>query len=393
MDFKFSPEDEQLRQEIRRFLERELPTDWNPGGHYHSPEAYDWDLTFKIRKKLAERGWLTMHWPKEYGGQDASPIRTAIFGEEMTYKQAPGKDEFGVRMLAPVLMMYGTEEQKQKYLLPISRGEGRWCQGYSEPGSGSDLASLQTRAVSDGDDYIINGSKIWTSMAHGSENIFVLCRTDADAPKHKGISFILVDLQTPGITVRPIRNMAGTHHFNEVFFDNVRVPKENLVGEENQGWYVAVTLLDFERSSIVYSAHCRRLMDDLVGYVKETKENGKPLSANPRVRNALVDHYIEAQTARLMGYNVAWMQGQGLVPNKEASISKLFGSESVQRAAATGVEIMGLRGQLREGSKWAPLEGMLAEVWMFGFSHTMGGGTSEIQRNVIATRGLGLPRG
>lgn len=391
MDFQFSAEDDAFRQELRSFIQQELPPDWEGGGRW--PEEWDWELTQQIRKKMAERGWLTMHWPREYGGQDAPPIRQAVFNEELAYLRAPGRDIFGVRMLGPTLMIYGSEEQKRTHLPPISRGEVQWCQGYSEPESGSDLASLSTRAVRDGDDYVINGSKIWTTMAHRADWIFMLARTDPDAPKHRGISFILVDMKSPGIQVRPIINMADGHEFNQVIFDNVRVPRRNLVGEENRGWYVAVTLLDFERSGIEYSAMARRLLDDVWGYAGEVKYNGQPLVQVPWVRQLLADRYIECEVARLMAYNVAYMQGQGLVPNKEASMSKVFGSETLKRVTAASMEVLGIYGVLGRDEKWAPLKGRVPEHWMISFSHTIAGGTSEVQRNIIAGRGLGLPRG
>ena len=275
----------------------------------------------------------------------------------------------------------------------MARGEIQWCQGYSEPQSGSDLASLSTRAVVDGDDFVINGSKIWTSMAHRAEWIMLLTRTDIDAPKHRGISFILVDMKSPGVTVRPIVNMANRHEFNEVIFDNVRVPRRNVVGEENRGWYVAVTLLDFERSGIDYSANARRLLEETLQYATETKRNGKPLAETGWVRDALADRFIEVEVARLMAYNVAYMQGQGIVPNKEASMSKVFGSETVQRVTKTSMDILGMYGALDRHDKWAPLKGRIQENWMSAFSGTIAAGTSEIQRNIIASRGLELPRG
>ena len=391
MDFRFSTEDQAFRDSLLGFLDEELPSGWEGRGRW--AEDDDWDFTKATRKKLADKGWLTMHWPEEYGGQGASPVRSAIFNEEMSYNRAPGRDIFGVRMLAPTLMIYGTEEQKKEFLLPVSKGEVQWCQGYSEPGSGSDLASLQTRAVADGDDYVLNGSKIWTTMAHRADWIMVLARTDLDAPKHRGISFILVDMKTPGVSVQPVYNMTGGHDFNQVFFDNVRVPKRNLVGDENRGWYVGVTLLDFERSGIDYSATSRRLLSEMAEYVKNTEANGVPLSKDPKVRNLLTERYIESETARLLAYGVAWMQGEGMVPNKEASMSKVFGSETLQRVTSSSLEILGLYGQLRSGDKRAPLKGRVPEDWMHSFSHTIAAGTSEVQRNIIASRGLGLPRG
>ena len=391
MDFQFTADDEAFRQDVREFIRQELPADWEGGGRY--PEEDDWDFTLELRKKMAEKGWLTMHWPEEYGGQDASAVRSAIFSEELTYNRTPGRDIFGVRMLGPTLMIHGSEEQKRAHLPPVARGEIQWCQGYSEPESGSDLASLATRAVLDGDEYVINGSKIWTSMAHHADWIMLLTRTDPEAPKHRGITFILVDMKTPGIEVRPIINMSGRHEFNQIMLDNVRVPRANVVGEENRGWYVAVTLLDFERSGIDYSASARRLLDEIKDYAAETTQNGKPLIELPWVRSLLADRYIDCEVARLMAYNVAYMQGEGLVPNKEASMSKVFGSETVQRVTAAGMEIMGMYGILGRDEKWAPLMGRVQEAWMSAFSGTIAAGTSEIQRNIIASRGLGLPRG
>ena len=391
MDFQFNPEDDAFRREVVDFIQRELPHDWEGGGRY--PEEDDWDFAAQLRKKMADKGWLTMHWPEEYGGQNASAIRSAIFSEELTYHRAPGRDIFGVRMLGPTLMIYGSEEQKRAHLPPVARGEIQWCQGYSEPESGSDLASLATRAVLDGDEFVVNGSKIWTSMAQYADWIMLLTRTDPDAQRHRGITFMLVDMKSPGIEVRPVINMAGRHEFNQVIFDNVRVPRGNVVGEENQGWYVAVTLLDFERSGIDYSATGRRLLDDVKGYAAETTRGGQPLIKLPWVRSLLADRYMECEVARLMAYNVAYMQEQGLVPTKEASMSKVFGSEAVQHASAAALEILGLYGGLGREEKWAPLRGRVQEIWMGAFAGTIAAGTSEIQRNIIAGRGLSLPRG
>ena len=390
MEFKFTPEDDAFRQELRSFVQQELPDDWEGGGRW--PEEWDWEFTQDMRQKLARKGWLTMHWPGEYGGQDASPVRSAIYNEELAYLRAPGRDIFGVRMLGPTLMIHGSEEQKQAHLPPIARAEIQWCQGYSEPESGSDLASLSTRAVVDGDDFVINGSKIWTTLAHRADWIMCLARTDTEAPKHRGISFILVDMKTPGIQVRPVINMAGGHEFNEVLFDNVRVPRRNVVGEENRGWYVAVTLLDFERSGIDYSAIARRLLDETRDYASEVSRDGRALIGTPWVRNELADRYIECEVARLMAYNVAYLQGEGQVPNKEASISKVFGSETLQRSANSALGILGMYGALGRNEERAPLKGRIQEHWMIAFSHKIAAGTSEVQRNIIAGRGLGMPR-
>ena len=391
MEFKFTAEDEEFRTELRAFMKTELPDPWEGAGRY--PEDDDWDLNQVIRQKMAEKGWLTMHWPEEYGGQSASPVKSAIYNEEIAYMRAPGRDIFGVRMLGPTLMIHGSEEQKKTHLPSVAKGEIQWCQGYSEPESGSDLASLSTRAVRDGDDLVINGAKVWTTMAHRADWIMLLTRTDPDAPKHRGISFVLVDMKSPGVSVRPIINMAGGHEFNQVTFDDVRVPRANVVGDENRGWYVAVTLLDFERSGIDYSASARRLLDDTKEFATETKRNGVPLIEIPWVRTLMADRYIDCEVARLMAYNVAYMQSQDLIPTKEASMSKVFGSETVQRVTEAALDILGMYGTLGREDKWAPLEGRVQENWMNAFAGTIAAGTSEIQRNIIAGRGLGLPRG
>ena len=390
VDFQFNGQDQAFRGQLLQFIDAERTDSWDQCDR-GSDEG--WEETKQMRRKLADHGWLTMHWPEEYGGQNASSVRSAIFNEEMAYHRVPGRDAFGVRMMGATLMIHGSDEQKQVHLPPVARGEVQWCQGYSEPESGSDLASLSTRAVRDGDDFVINGGKIWTSMAHRADWIMLLARTDQDAPKHRGISFFLVDMKTTGVQVRPIINMAGRHEFNQIILEDVRVPASNVVGDENRGWYVAVTLLDFERSGIDYSANARRLLDDTRQYAGGITRNGQPLTHIPWVRDALADRYIECEAARLIAYNVAHMQAEGLVPNREASMSKVFGSETVQRAAKTCMDILGMYGALGGESKWQALEGLVQETWMQSFSGTIAAGTSEIQRNVVASRGLGLPRG
>ena len=390
MDFKFSEEEIAFRNELSEWLKTELAE--RPSNENNDPDQ-DWAFGLQMRKKLADKGWLTMAWPEEYGGQGVSHMMQVVFAEEMSYHRAPGRDVFGTRMMAPTLMIHGTEEQKQQFLPPVSKGEVQWCQGYSEPESGSDLASLQTRAVEDGDDFIINGTKIWTSSAHRADHIMVLTRTDPDAPKHRGISFLLCDMNTPGLTVNPIINMAGDHSFNMVTFDDVRVPKKNLVGEQNRGWYVGATLLDFERSGVDYSAGGRRILEELLDYGKSNEQNGTAISDNPIMRNRLANLAIEVEVSRLISYNIAWMQGEGLVPNKESSMGKVFGTELQQHLTETGMQMLGLHGQLEPGSKYAPLEGRIEHLHLANISETIAAGTSEIQRNIIATRGLGLPRG
>ena len=390
MDFEFSNQELSFRNELSAWLKEELANRPQDGGNDADAE---WAFGLEMRKKLADKGWLTMAWPEEYGGQGVSHMMQVVFAEEMSYNRAPGRDVFGTRMMAPTLMIHGTEEQKREFLPPVSKGEVQWCQGYSEPESGSDLASLQTRAVEDGDDFIINGTKIWTSSAHRADHIMVLTRTDPDAPKHRGISFLLCDMNTPGLTVNPIINMAGDHGFNMVTFDNVRVPKKNLVGEQNRGWYVGATLLDFERSGVDYSAGGRRVLEELIAYAKDNDQNGSLIADNPIMRNRLADLAIEVDVSRLISYNIAWMQGEGLVPNKESSMGKVVGTELQQHLSETGMQMLGLHGQLEPGSKYAPMQGRIEHMHLTNVSETIQAGTSEIQRNIIATRGLGLPRG
>ena len=389
MNFKFSESEEAFREELKSWLNTELAA--RPGSD-SDPDS-EWAFNLEMRRKLAEKGWLTMAWPEEYGGQSASHMMQVIFAEEMSYNNAPGRDVFGTKMMAPTLMIHGTEDQKQQFLPPVSRGDVQWCQGYSEPESGSDLASLQTRAIEDGDDFVVNGTKVWTSGAHRADHIMVLTRTDPDAPKHRGISFLLCDMNTPGITVNPIINMAGDHSFNMVTFEDVRIPKKNLVGEQNRGWYVGATLLDFERSGVDYSAGAKRTLEELVDFAKTNSKNGVLLANDAVTRNRLSDLAIEVEVSKLISYNIAWMQGQGLVPNKEASMGKVLGTELQQHVSETGMHMLGMHGQLEPGSKHAPLEGKVEHMYLTDVSQTIQAGTSEIQRNIIATRGLGLPRG
>ena len=390
MDFRFSESEEKFREELTSWLNMELAS--RPGDDEDNSDS-SWDFNLVMRKKLAEKGWLTMAWPEEYGGQSASHMMQVIFSEEMSYNRAPGRDVFGTRMMAPTLMIHGTEEQKKQFLPPVSRGDVQWCQGYSEPESGSDLASLQTRAVEDGDDFVVNGTKIWTSSAHRADHIMVLTRTDPDAPKHRGISFLLCDMNTPGITVNPIINMADDHGFNMVTFEDVRIPKKNLVGEQNRGWYVGATLLDFERSGVDYSAGAKRTLEELVDFAKNNKKNGTLIADDPVMRNRFADLAIEVEVSKLISYNIAWMQSQGLVPNKEASMGKVLGTELQQHVSYTGMQMLGMHGQLGPGSSHAPLKGRIEHMYLTDVSQTIQAGTSEINRNIIATRGLGLPRG
>jgi alkylation response protein AidB-like acyl-CoA dehydrogenase len=385
MDFTFTPEEQALRSEVRGFLRETLGPDW--GGTAGDISTEDFGYQREFNKKLASKGWIAPAWPKQYGGLGASHIEQMIFSEELAYHRAPnGQRVFSVGMIGPTLIVHGTEQQRQQHLPAITSGEVAWCQGYSEPGAGSDLAALQTRAERDGDDYVINGQKIWTSGAHVSDWIFLVARTDPNAPKHKGISFFLADLKTPGITVRPLVNMAGKHEFNEVFFEDARIPRENLVGAENNGWYVAMTLLDFERSSVGVSASGRRLLEELT---KFANEHGG-LDAATRAKFA--EMAIAIEVAKLMSYRTAWMQQAGLHPSYEASMVKVYATEMMQRLYNLAVNTLDGYGTLDEGSPWAPLQGRVVQGYLWNVAPTIYSGSNEIQRNIIATRGLGLPR-
>ena len=390
MDFRFSEEDQSFREEVATFTDSELPWDWRDRS-VDSEEPDEGVLVNQFRKKLADKGWLTMAWPMEYGGQAAPHIRQVIFSEEMAYRGVPALDP-GIRMVGPILMLHGSEDQKSALLPRIANADITWAQGYSEPDAGSDLASLQTRADEDGDDFVVTGSKIWNGAHGGADWMFMLARTDPEAPKHRGISFLLTEMDTPGITVEKIPMMWNAYR-SLVTFDRVRVPKRNLVGELDRGWYVGAALLDFERSGVDRPARARRVLDELVEFCKENSRNGRSLSEDPIVRSALANMAVEIETCRMMCYNVAWMQSQQLVPNKEASITKAFGTEMMRRLYGLGIRILGPYGQLEPGSKWAPFRGRVENAYLRAGGGTVAAGTSEIQRNVIATRGLGLPRG
>lgn len=410
MQWTDTPEQAQFRQEVRTFIKERFPKNYRPDTRREQslePEdvhGYDWpadrrsedperrEAAMEWVRALAERGWVAPHWPREYGGAGLGVIEHFIFTEEMAEAGVASVGGVGVNLLGPTLIQHGTEEQRREHLPKILSGEVVWSQGFSEPESGSDLASLQTRAVRDGDFYVLNGQKIWTSFGHHSDWIFALVRTDPEARKHRGITFLMMDITTPGITVQPITDMRGGTPFSEVFFDDVRVPVANRVGDENQGWYVAMTTLDFERAGIGGTIKYRKELEALVRYMKS--DEGKRYirgDAREQLRHEIAQRWIEIQVLYLLGTRTVSMQAAGEVPNYEASVSLLFGSEVHQRLAQTGINAFGPYGNIwqREG---APLEGLFTHDYLDASPHTVLSGTSEIQRNVIATRGLGLPR-
>jgi alkylation response protein AidB-like acyl-CoA dehydrogenase len=400
MDFRDNPQEAAFRKVASGFLDAEFPKElasrpeeWGlfNGSGRANPQYREFMVEWT--KKLNARGWGAPAWPKEYGGAGMGVKDQFIMSEEFAWRRAPRSGGIGHGWAGPTIMMYGTDEQKRDYLPRILSGEHIWCQLFSEPGAGSDLASLQTRAVRDGDDYVVNGQKIWTSGAHGAHMGILLARTDPDAPKHRGISYFLVDMKTPGITISPLVNMLNSHEFNEVFFEDVRVPAKQMLGDPNRGWYIGTTTLDFERSGIATSVAHQLIARDIVRYARESVVGRSSLQRTRGLRAELADRSIEAQVEALICYRIISMQERGEIPNKESSIAKLYSSELDVRLAVTGMHVAGLYGQTVDRDDTMAMGGRLARFYMHSTTSPIGGGTSEIQRNIIATRGLGLPRG
>jgi len=400
MDWTDTPEQARFRSDVRALVEARLPERYREAAARGGPGERAWEFDRKSidpearaaatawHAALAERGWVAPHWPKEYGGGGLSPMEQFVLNQELARAGAPAVGGSGLAMLGPTIILHGTEDQRRKYLPPILDGEVTWAQGYSEPGAGSDLASLQTRAVRDGDDFVINGQKIWTSGAHAADAIFALVRTDPQAPKHRGISFLLIDdIHTPGITVRPLVDMGGRHYFNEVFFEDVRVPAANVIGELNRGWYVAMTLLDFERSNIGGAVGARRTLHRLLDLIRSDPSLQASMAGSP-LRHEIAQRYIETEVMYQFSLRIISMQNRGQLPNDEASMAKLYNSELSQRLAQTAMQALGLRANLFDDSAAAAF----GHAYLGMVPATIRGGTSEVQRNVIATRGLGLPR-
>ena len=394
MDLRFTEAEEAFRTEVRDFVKKELPPKYERTVMHGGETEEEWDFVKKFTRKLGEKGWIAIWWPKEYGGLEGTDIQYLIFNEEMAYYRAPRMDGGGSGIVGPTILVHGTPEQKKRYLPSIARGEVMWIQCFSEPGFGSDSAGIQTKAVEDGDSYVINGQKTWISFGLHGDLCYMTTRTDSNVPKHKGISMFLVDMKTPGIEVRPIKNMVGADCFCEVYFDNVRVSKDNMLGPKNGGWLVMMTILSFERGTLASLAgSMRRNLDDLVAFAKQTSFNGKTLASDPMVRQRLADMAIGVNVARLLTYRTVWMQGKGLVPTYQASMAKLFSDEMNFEMARAGTEIMGLYGQLAWKSKKAPINGEFAGNYLNNLGCLFAGGTPEIQRNILALVGLGLPRG
>ncbi|MBK9344798.1 MAG: acyl-CoA dehydrogenase family protein [Dehalococcoidia bacterium] len=389
MDFNDNASQAEWRKEVATFLAAEKPKS-DPDATPQEMMERGRSMMKEWRGKLSAKGWVAPAWPKEYGGAGLGVMEQFIMNEEFAEARAMNVGGMGTSMIGPTIIIHGNDEQKQEHLGAILRGEVQWCQGYSEPGSGSDLASLQTRAVRDGDDFVINGQKIWTSGAHNADWMFMLARTDPDAPKHRGITYFLMDMKSPGVTVRPLINLAGGHMFNEVFFEDVRVPARNVLGEINRGWYIGTTTLDFERSSIGNAVGQRQTLEYYMKFWKENQGTAATGSASTKAKDEFADRWIEAAVAKMLSYVVITIQSNGRVPNHEASIAKLFNTELSQRIARTAMKMTGTNGLLLGGK--APMRGRAPQSYMQTLSSTIAGGTSEVQRNIVATRGLGLPR-
>jgi alkylation response protein AidB-like acyl-CoA dehydrogenase len=341
---------------------------------------------------VAQKGWIGLTWPKEHGGQGRSYVDRLILTEEMLRYGAPaGCHWFADRQVGGAILLYGTDEQKEELLPMILRGEARVGLGMSEPEAGSDLASLKTRAVEDGDYYVIDGQKVWTSGADHMNWLYLVARTDPDAPKHRGISEFLFEASLPGVTVNPIVDITGRIHFNEIFLDGVRVPRKCLIGEKNRGFYQILHQLDYERSGMERLMGNYPLFEALIQYAKETRQNGKPLSEDPLVRSKLAQLKIELEVGRLHMYRIALVMDEGRAPNWESAMAKVYGTDFEQRLANAAMEIAGLYGQLSPESRWAPMLGMAHESYLSSKGYSLQAGTSEILKNILALRKLGLP--
>lgn len=388
MDFWFSPQEEDFRQEVRSFLKDEERNGTYEPVNYTLLEAYSRPFS----RRLAQRGWIGLAWPMEHGGAGRSYIDQLILTEELMLAGAPvGSHWMAERQVGPAIIACGTPEQKQKFLPPILKGELTVCIGMAEPGAGSDLACLQTDAKEMDDCFLVNGRKTFIMGADMSDFIFLLVRTGTADSRHKGLSVLLANLRSPGITIRPQLSASRGCSFNDIFFNNVRIPKENLLGEKNGGWVIATQELTLDRSSVELVAICQRVLHDLVvEYVRGVREG---LVGDVLVRHRLAQMAIEVEVARWLSYRVAWMQSRGPAPQKETSMAKVFGSELMQRLANEGMRMFGLMGQLRTDSKLAPMKGWLENWYLSTLGRTIGMGTSEIQRNIVAQWGLSLPRG
>ena len=399
MEIGFSEKEQAFYDEIEAFVQQEVPADWytrpvvwpgdySPSG-FGAPENYY--IFFKIREKIIEKGWLTMAWPIEYGGKDASYMEQAIFDERMSYYKIQNTDALSAGIVGPTILRVGTNEQQAEWIPKIAGGEITMYLAYSEPNAGSDLGAVQTMALEKGDHYVINGQKCWSSGAHHTDYGWMIARTDPEARKHRGCSFFIVPNDLPGVSMRPVYNILGEHSFNEVYFDNVKLPKEYLIGEKNMGFYHLMEALNFERVTLVGIGGFRRQFEEIVDYVKTAQRNGQPLKDIPSVRHALADFAAKIEIAYMLFWRVASMLDNAQDPSVTSSVLKVVSTEMARDLAEIAMQILGPYGHLTQDSEWTPLRGLVSRGYLDAISATIGAGTSEIQRNIIATRGLGLP--
>jgi alkylation response protein AidB-like acyl-CoA dehydrogenase len=398
VDFSLTLDQEAFRECVRGWLELNIPRQWvrraMGSSEVPRPEAYE--FLREWQRKLWEAGFIGLTWPKEYGGQGLSFVEEMIVHQEMALLKAPSiLNILGVGMAGPTIIAYGTEAQKTRYPAKILSADEIWCQGYSEPNAGSDLASLQTRAVKDGNTWVINGQKVWTSLAHLADWMMLLARTDPDAPKHKGITYFLLDMKLPGVTVKPLKQLTGDAEFSEVFFDNVRVPESQVLGGVNNGWQVGLTTLMYERLALGFGLQVRLriALDGLVEMARHVEKSGRPTTKDPVLRQKLAQLWIETESLKYTGARAITKLLRGELPGPEASAGKMVWVDVHQRLQELAMEIEGPYSQLVGGSERAIESG----IWQYSFlrsrANSIEGGTAEIQKNIIGERVLGLPKG
>jgi len=396
MDFNYTPEEVQFRKDLRQWLENALPEGW--GETVFEPEDEDERAMFRLdwERKLHSGGWSGINWPKEYGGRGATLIERAIFAEEMARVRAPeGLNIIGHNLAGTTILRHGSEAQKKRFLPKIISSEEVWCQGFSEPNAGSDLASVRTRAERRGDKFIVNGQKIWTSYAQYSQWCFALVRTDPDAPKHKGLSFLLIDMSTPGISIRPLRQISGECEFNETFFDDVEVPVENIVGDINDGWRIAMTTLAYERGpedALGRQIRFKQELDKLIETTITTVRGGARLVDDPIVRQRLARSITEVEIMRLNAVRTFSKYLNGEERGPDASIIKLYWSHAAQRMYEAAMDILGPTAPIDAPDPLSAAGGRFQLSYLQSKAFTIYSGSSEIQRNIIGERMLGLPR-
>ena len=388
MDFKYTVEQEEFRKEIRTLIQSD--PELLKRVRHEEDSGIGWGpQTWKFMQKVGAKGYLTPSWPKKYGGLDKTPLERHIAAEELSYHVGQGAFGCGLGMAGPVILQNGSQEQKDTYLPKIARAEIEFALGYTEPQSGSDLASLETRAVRDGDHYIINGQKVFNTSTHYSHYHWLAARTDQDAPKHRGISMFIVDLKNPGLTVSPLTGM-GKVRTNEVFYDDVKVPVSQLVGEENKGWQYLVAALSYERNWFV--GNSLFYLESYIKYLQKTKRNGQYLIDDPVLKKEVGQLAIDLEVVRLFGLRISCMLDKGTIPSYEAAMTKVFGSETWFQLLNSWLHSLNLYGQLDADSERVIENGAVMQGYFLGVRSLLTRGTNDIMKNMIAINGLGLPR-